>query len=137
MNARSISRYILAAFFVVAGANHFLNPAMYLSMMPPWLPAPELLNQVSGAAEIAGGIGILIPLTRRAAAIGLILLLLAVFPANLHVALNGWPGTDIPRWVLFARLPFQLLFIAWVAFSCPGLRIFPIRKGNTDPFASS
>jgi uncharacterized membrane protein len=65
------------------------------------------------------------------------LLLLAIFPANLHVALNGWAGTDIPRWALFARLPFQLLFIAWVAFSCPNLRIFPIRKGNTDPFASS
>ncbi len=137
MTARRISRYILAIFFVAAGANHFLSPAMYLSMMPPWLPAPELLNQVSGAAEIAGGIGILIPRVRRAAAIGLILLLLAVFPANLHVAFNGWPGADIPQWVLFARLPFQLLFIAWVAFSCPCLRIFPIRKGSTDPFASS
>ncbi len=128
MIIRSISRYLLAAFFIAAGANHFLNPEIYLSMMPPWLPAPEELNLISGAAEIAGGIGILIPRTRRAAAIGLILLLLAVFPANLHLAIYGWPGMDIPRWALWLRLPFQLAFIAWVVFSCPGLRIFPGTK---------
>ncbi len=118
MNVRSISRYLLAAGFVLAGANHFLSPESYLTMMPPWLPAHELLNYISGVAEIAGGIGILIPRTRHVAAIGLILLLIAVFPANLHVALNGWPGMDIPRWVLIARLPFQLLLIAWLFFAC-------------------
>lgn len=128
MKACDISRYLLAAFFIVAGANHFLNSEIYLSMMPPWLPAPDALNLISGAAEVAGGIGILIPRTRRAAAIGLILLLLAVFPANLHLAIHGWPALDIPRWVLWLRLPFQLAFIAWVIFSCPGLRIFPPRK---------
>lgn len=94
-------------------------------MMPQWLPAHGLLNAISGAAEIAGGIGVLIPRTRRAAGIGLILLLFAIFPANIHIALNGWPGMDIPRWVLFARLPFQLLFIAWVAYSCDLLRKYP------------
>jgi len=128
MTVRTISRYLLAAFFVAAGANHFLNPELYLSMMPPWLPAPEALNLISGAAEIAGGIGMLIPRLRRASAIGLILLLLAVFPANLHLAIHGWPGMDIPGWALWLRLPFQLVFIAWVLFSCPGLRIFPARK---------
>lgn len=128
MTARRISRYLLAAFFIAAGANHFLNPELYLSMMPPWLPAPEALNLISGAAEIAGGIGLLIPRLRRPAAIGLILLLLAVFPANLHLAIHGWPGMDLPRWALWLRLPFQLAFIAWVIFSCPGLRIFPSRK---------
>ena len=137
MNARTASRYLLAAFFIAAGTNHFRNPAIYLSMMPPWLPSPETLNHISGAAEIAGGIGVLIPRTRKAAAIGLILLLLAVFPANLHIALHGWPEVDIPRWALWLRLPFQLAFIAWVVFSCPGLRIFPRRKGDTDPLASS
>lgn len=121
MRTRNLSRYLLAAFFIVAGANHFRDPAMYLSMMPPWLPAHEALNFISGAAEIAGGIGILVPRTRNAAALGLILLLIAIFPANIHIALNGWPGMDIPSWVLWARLPFQLLFIGWVLFSCPGL----------------
>lgn len=125
---RTISRALLALAFVVAGVNHFRSPEVYLSMMPPWLPAPGLLNAVSGAAEIAGGIGVLIPRTRRAAGIGLVLLLIAVFPANIHIALNGWPGMDIPRWVLFARLPFQLLFIAWVVFSCDLRKSYPYSK---------
>lgn len=97
-------------------------------MMPSWLPAHGLLNAISGAAEIAGGIGVLIPRTRRAAGIGLILLLIAVFPANIYIALNGWPGMDIPRWALFARLPFQLFFIAWVAFSCDLRKSYPYSK---------
>lgn len=121
MNLRNLSRYLLAAFFIVAGANHFRDPATYLSMMPPWLPAQEALNFISGAAEIAGGIGLLVSRTRNAAALGLILLIIAIFPANIHIALNGWPGMDVPGWVLWARLPFQLLFIGWVLFSCPGL----------------
>ena len=106
--------------FIIAGANHFRDPATYVAMIPPWLPSPEALNYISGAAEIAGGIGVFIPLTRNTAATGLILLLIAVFPANLQIAIHGWPGKDIPQWVLIARLPFQLLFIAWVLFSCPG-----------------
>ena len=126
--AKTLSRILLGIAFIIAGANHFRDPATYVSMMPPWLPSPEMLNIISGAAEIAGGIGMLIPLTRNAAATGLILLLIAVFPANLHVALNGWAGMDIPRWVLIARLPFQLLFIAWVVFSCPGLPAYAYAK---------
>ncbi len=133
MNLRSVSRYLLAAFFIIAGANHFRDPATYLSMMPPWLPCSEVLNLISGAAEIAGGIGILVPRTRNAAAAGLILLLVAVFPANIHIALNGWPGMDIPRWVLWLRLPFQLLFIGWVLFSCPGLRFLPSHAARKFP----
>jgi uncharacterized membrane protein len=115
---RIIFRWLLALFFIIAGANHFRTPGPYLSMMPPYLPNPELLNQLSGAAEIAGGIGILIPFFRRAAAWGLILLLVAVFPANLQVALHGWPGVNLPSWVLWARLPFQILFLAWVWWTC-------------------
>lgn len=119
---RVIARIILSLFFVFAGFNHFRTPDIYLSMMPPWLPAPEALNLISGAAEIAGGMALLIPALRNLAGIGLILLMIAVFPANLHIALNGWPEMDLPRWVLWARLPFQLLFIAWIIYSCPGLR---------------
>lgn len=128
MKLRNFSRIILAIAFVIAGVNHFRSPDVYLSMMPPWLPAHEWLNWISGAAEIAGGAGLLIPRLRNAAGIGLILLLIAVFPANLQIALNGWPGMDIPRWILFARLPFQFVFIAWVIFSCPGLRLYPYAK---------
>jgi len=109
-------------------------------MMPPWLPAQELLNAISGAAEIAGGIGILIPRTRKAAAIGLILLMIAIFPANIHVAMNGWPEIDMPRWILIARLPLQLVFIAWIVFSTglfPWCRGFVKKTSETTSSASA
>ncbi len=115
MKLKDLARWFLALFFVLAGFNHFRDPALYLAMMPPFLPAPELLNWVSGAAEMLGGVGVLIPKVRRAAGFGLIALLFAVFPANVHVALQGhMEGVGGPPWALWARLPFQVLFIAWV-----------------------
>jgi len=113
-----ILRVLLAAFFIAGGIYHFWNPQPYLSMMPPWLPWPTTMNLIAGAAEIAGGAGVLIPALRRAAAWGLIALLVAVFPANLQVALHGWPGMHLATWVLWARLPFQIVFIAWVWIAC-------------------
>lgn len=108
-------RWILALFFIAAGANHFRDPALYLAMMPPWLPWPEAMNVISGAAEILGGVGLLIPQTRRLAGWGLIALLIAVFPANLHVAMQGqMEGLDVSPMILWLRLPFQALFIALV-----------------------
>ena len=114
----------VGVFFIGAGVFHFVRPAPYLAMMPPWLPQPNILVAVSGLAEIAGGIGVLLGRFRRLAAWGLIALLVAVFPANLHVALHGWPGMDFPRWVLWVRLPFQVLFIWLVYYFClaPGTR---------------
>jgi uncharacterized membrane protein len=116
---KPIVRWLLALFFIAAGANHFRTPEIYLGMMPAWLPAPGLMNTISGAAEIFGGIGLLIAATRHAAGWGLIALLIAVFPANLHVAFQGhMPGTDFSPQVLWWRLPFQAVFIAvvwWVA----------------------
>ncbi len=112
---QTVARWVLALFFIVAGVNHFLAPSLYLGMMPVWLPAKEAANLVSGAAEIAGGVGLLIVSLRRAASWGLIALLLAVFPANVHVALQGhMDGLDAPAWLLWLRLPFQAVFIAWV-----------------------
>lgn len=108
-------QWILGGLFVVAGANHFRSPEPYVSMMPAWLPWPETLVQVSGVAEILGGLGVLIPRSRRLAAWGLILLLIAVFPANLNVALHGWPGRNLPGWVLWLRVPVQLVFI-WCVY---------------------
>ncbi|MDP1828063.1 MAG: DoxX family membrane protein [Archangium sp.] len=111
----SAGRWLLAVFFVVAGLNHFRDPAFYLSMMPPPLPFPEALNALSGACEVAGGVGVLVPRTRRAAGWGLIALLIAVFPANIYAALQGQlAGLAAPAWALWARLPFQALFLAWV-----------------------
>lgn len=116
---RVVLRWVLVVFFVAAGLNHFRAPEVYLGMMPSWLPWPTAMNAVSGAAEVLGGIGLLVPATRRLAGWGLIALLIAVFPANLHVALQGkMPGFDFSPAVLWARLPFQAVFIVavwWVA----------------------
>ena len=87
---RTLSLCIIATCFILAGANHFMNPQTYLSMMPSYLPFPEALNLISGAAEIAGGIGVLIKPLRSAAGWGLIALLIAIFPANLQMALHGF-----------------------------------------------
>lgn len=81
--------------------------------MPPLLPAPRLLVAISGAAEIAGGLGLLLPRLRKAAAWGLVLLLLAVFPANLYMAIAHQRFPNFPAWTLWARLPLQLPIIWW------------------------
>jgi uncharacterized membrane protein len=112
---RTFLRWLLGVFFVVAGIGHFVAPRFYLAIMPPALPWPLALIYVSGVAEILGGLGVLIPTTRKLAGWGLILLLIAVFPANLYAARHGLGS--IPSWVLWARLPFQLVFIAWVYWS--------------------
>lgn len=112
----STSRLILSLMFTGAGVMHFLMPASYQKIMPPYLPNPAALVAISGAAEIAGGLGILFPTTRKWAGLSLIALLIAVFPANIHMALYGTQsvGLNIPRALWWVRLPFQALFIAWV-----------------------
>ncbi len=112
---RSLLRWVLVAFFVLAGVNHFRTPAIYYGMMPAWITWPVAANVVSGLAEILGGIGLFFPATKRLAGCGLIALLVVVFPANVHVALLGrMPGTDFSPATLWLRLPFQAVFIALV-----------------------
>ena len=106
-------KYLMAAFYVLAGANHFLNPALYLKIMPPYLPWHRALVEVSGACEIALGVLLLVPRFTRWAAWGLIALLIAVFPANLHMALHPELYPEIPAAALWARLPLQAFLIAW------------------------
>ncbi len=124
---RRAARILLAVFFVVAGLNHFRDPAFYQAMIPGWLPAPAAMNLISGIAEILGGLGVLPAATRRFAGIGLVLLLVAVFPANIAMAVGDPrpPWADIPSWLLWARLPLQGVLIAWVwwtAISRPAVR---------------
>jgi len=113
---KTILLYIMAAFYVFAGYNHLANPEFYLAIMPPNLPEPELLNVLSGLAEIVLGIFLLDRRTRALAAWGTIALLVAVFPANVYAATAnvgaGGPGTGagLGNWI---RLPFQIVFIAW------------------------
>ncbi|MBC7447361.1 MAG: DoxX family protein [Hymenobacteraceae bacterium] len=122
MTLRTFTLGTLALGFVAAGLNHFLTPRPYLAMMPPWVPEPQKVNLVAGAAEIAGGVGLLIPALRRTAGWGLLVLLVAVFPANVQAARHGWPGMHVPAWALWARLPVQPLLLAvvwWAAMRRP------------------
>ena len=107
------ARWLLALLFIAAGSLHFLRPALYLAIMPPALPAPLTLVYLSGLFEVLGGLGLLPRATRAAAAWGLIALLIAVSPANLHMAMNPQLYPKIPHWALWARLPLQLPLIAW------------------------
>ncbi|GAB3638452.1 DoxX family protein [Hymenobacter arcticus] len=109
-------RYLLAVAFVGAGILHVIHPETYLRIMPPALPAPRLLVLLSGAAEVAGGLGLLLPATRRWAAWGLLALLVAVFPANVYM-LQLHEQLHIPLWALWARLPLQplLMWAVWRA----------------------
>jgi len=110
---KSLARYLFAVGFIVAGLNHFLMTAFYVSIVPPYLPAPLALVIISGLAEI--GLGALLLFQRWAslAAWGLIALLIAVFPANLHMALHPELYPFAPAALLWLRLPLQAVLIAW------------------------
>ena len=102
--------------FIIAGILHFVMPKFYLAMMPGYLPMPLLLVHVSGVFEVLGGAGLLLPATRTAAAVGLILLLLAIFPANIEMLrlahLRGASTLFIAA--CWLRLPLQPLLMWWV-----------------------
>ena len=112
---KSALRWLLTAFVGTLGVLHFARTSEFVRMVPPSLPAPLVLVYVSGVAELLGAIGIQIPRLRRAAAWGLIALFLAVFPANVYMAIHHLSptGLDTPAWALWVRLPFQAVFIAW------------------------
>ncbi len=117
---RTPLRWALAAFFVGAGASHFTATDFFVQIVPPWVPAPLAVVWTSGVAEIVLGLLVLPPATRRLAGFGLVALLIAVFPANLHMAMTNLQLRDPPAWMgqptplqLWLRLPLQLVLIAW------------------------
>lgn len=103
----------MAGFYFVAGLNHFVQPEFYLQMMPPYLPFPEALNFLSGAAESVLGLLLLFGATRRWAAWGIILLLIAIFPANLYMYQSGGAQFGVSDLALLLRLPMQFVLIWW------------------------
>jgi uncharacterized membrane protein len=113
---RRVLLWVMGLFYVGGGIVHFVNPGFYLPMMPPYLPYHLELVYLSGLAEIVLGAAVLVPPTRRLAAWGIILLLIAIFPANLHIAMNNVPvfgateGAGVWNWV---RLPVQGVLIWW------------------------
>jgi uncharacterized membrane protein len=105
-----------AAGFVTAGSLHFIRPEPYVRIMPPYLPWHRQLVALSGFFEILGGLGLLIPLLRRAAAWSLVALLVAVFPANVYMATNSPDAgaASIAPMLLWGRLPLQFVLMWWV-----------------------
>ena len=103
----------MAAFYVMAGANHFINPDFYKKIMPPWLPGHCSLIYISGVFEIVFGLLLLPEQTRRPAAWCIIALLVAVFPANIQMMMNYRHQQSPYLWVAILRLPLQLLLIGW------------------------
>ncbi len=108
-----VTKIIFGILFIAAGANHFINPKFYLSIMPPYLPFPYTLVILSGIAEVILGVGLLIPQVSQYAAWGLILLLIAVLPANIHMATHPELYPTIPSLMLWFRLPLQGMLILW------------------------
>lgn len=112
--------YVMASIYIVAGITHFLVPEAFAQIVPPMLPYPLAFAYLSGVAEIALGVGLLIPRTRKLAAWGVIALLIAVFPANVYMAVSDVTVTgvfgrtlDPSPTVRWGRLPLQAVLIGW------------------------
>ena len=112
-NLKTLSRYLLGVFFIAAGVNHFWHTAFYVAIMPPWLPWHVALVYLSGAVEIGLGALLLFRRWQVLAGWGLIALSLAVFPANIHMALHPELFAQFTPTGLWLRLPLQFILIAW------------------------
>lgn len=103
----------MALLYIAAGINHFVNTNMYVSIMPPWLPQTMMLVYVSGVFEILFGLLLIPSSTRTFAAWGIILLLIAVFPANIQMSVNYYRSQHPYFWLTILRLPLQFVLIWW------------------------
>lgn len=114
---RRLALFGVAAFFSFAGIGHFTNTAFFVSIMPPYLPAHVELVHLSGVFELLGGLGVLFAASRQVACYGLLALLIAVYPANIHMALYPERFPDMTATALYLRLPLQFVFagIVWWA----------------------
>ncbi len=106
-------KYLFAGFFILAGVAHFLKTDVYVKVVPPYLPWPKSVVLLSGAASVILGTALLAPRVSRIAAWGIIAFLVAVFPSNVHMALHPEIFSNVPVWLLWARLPFQAVLIGW------------------------
>ena len=115
-HTKKVLLFAFSIFFIGAGLDHLVNPEFYLSIMPPIFPMHSEAVLISGVLEIVGGIAVLMPGLRRAAGWGIFVLLIAVYPANIYMALYPELFPSIHWGFLYFRLPLQFLFLYW-AFS--------------------
>ncbi|MCW2413211.1 MULTISPECIES: DoxX family protein [unclassified Sphingobium] len=127
---RRAARWVLAAAYLVAGMAHLRTPAGFIAITPDWVPWPAQVVMLTGLAEIAGALGLMIPPLRRAAGIGLALYALCVWPANLHHALGDIAigGTHLGWWYHAPRLALQPVIIWWALWAS-GVTDWPWRTG--------
>ena len=111
MKFKSATIYMMGLFYIVAGVKHFQDPAWYIRIVPPIFPFKVALVYISGFFEILFGILLMIPKMRSVAGCGLILLLIAVYPANIYLALTNGAAIDTTPIIAWGRLPFQFVFI--------------------------
>ncbi|MGI4755865.1 MAG: DoxX family protein [Janthinobacterium lividum] len=104
---------VQSLFYIAGGINHFWHSRMYTAIMPPHYDHPLALVQVSGIAEILGGVGLMVPATRRLSAWGIVAMLLVYFDVHIYMAQTPDRFAPIPAWALYVRLPLQLVLIAW------------------------
>jgi len=102
-----------AMLYSVAGVNHFVMPGRYEAIMPPHYAHPSALIALSGAAEVLGGVGLLVPVTRRFSAWGIMAMLVVYFDVHFYMAAHAERFAPLPRWILYARIPLQLVLMAW------------------------
>jgi len=112
-HTKKVLLFAFSIFFIGAGLDHLVNPEFYLSIMPPIFPMHSEAVLISGVLEIVGGIAVLMPVLRRAAGWGIFVLLIAVYPANIYMALYPELFPSIHLGVLYFRLPLQFLFLYW------------------------
>lgn len=119
MTGRVFARWLLAVVYVPFGIFHMLSPHSFIPIMPAWLPAPREIILFTGACEVAGGVGLLIPRTRWLAGLMLAIYAVAVFPANLHHALDHVDVKGLPSswWYHGPRLAFQAVFVWWPLYA--------------------
>lgn len=129
---KAILRALLAGAMIAVGVMHFTNEPFFTRIVPSWLPMAKLLVYVSGVFEIALGVLVLVPKTRRFAGLGLTALYVAVFPANINMVLHPELGGTLPTWALWARLPFQILFILFALWVTEAL---PKKRTTSQPLA--
>ena len=115
LDKKKTFRILLSLLIIAAGISHFVIPGVYIKIVPDLLPYPAEIVYISGIFEILGGIGLLVPAVSQAAAWGLVLLFIAVYPANINMAVNNIHINNIPdgNWFQAIRLPFQFVLIAW------------------------
>ena len=117
-------------FYIAAGINHFWHKGFYLAIMPDHYSHPDALVQISGGAEILGGLGLLLPATRRVSAIGLASMLVLYFDVHLFMLRHPERFPQVPKWVLWGRLPLQFVLIAWALHYTRSTKLKQLSTGS-------